>query len=302
MPSKQSFALSLRFGNRYPRSHKRIPQLTSIRSLTTTGSLSASAVDVDNDPSTADLSPPNPHNARIVPASPSYFSGTPSQTDCILKLQRMLRQYQTLPVVPRSQAPRIAWRTPMDMSSLIGEIVYENKYKRIIKLLQRISLIHPAMMPKELADFINPYKRTIQPSSLRRRIQVVDEDGRAVGIGRRKSSSAKVYLVQGDGEVLVNGKTINNVFNRIHDRESALWALKATQRIDKYNVWALVKGGGLTGQAEAITLGTANALLIHEPALKPALRRGKSPKRFLERPTFPLLPLKLHFLKAYIAA
>ena len=44
--------------------------------------------------------------------------------------------------------------------------------------------------------------------------------------------------------------------------------------MDKYNVWAVVKGGGTTGQAEAITLGAARALLAHEPDLKPALRRG----------------------------
>ena len=46
--------------------------------------------------------------------------------------------------------------------------------------------------------------------------------------------------------------------------------------MDKYNVWALVKGGGTTGQAEAVTLGAAKALMVFEPALKPALRRGKS--------------------------
>lgn len=132
------------------------------------------------------------------------------------------------------------------------------------------------MMPKELAEAMEIYKRDVQPDPKARDPGIIDEDGRAYGIGRRKSSSAKVYLVQGEGEVLVNGKSINSVFGRIHDRESALWPLKATQRIDKYNVWALVKGGGTTGQAEAITLGVARALMVHEPALKPALRRGES--------------------------
>lgn len=119
------------------------------------------------------------------------------------------------------------------------------------------------------------YKRDINPYDNVRKPGVVDADGRAYGVGRRKSSSAKVCLVQGEGEVLVNGKSINGTFGRIHDRESALWALKATNRMDKYNVWALVSGGGLTGQAEAITMGMARALMVHEPALKPALRRGK---------------------------
>ena len=81
--------------------------------------------------------------------------------------------------------------------------------------------------------------------------------------------------MEGTGEVLVNGKTLAEAFGKVHDRESAIWALKATERVDKYNVWALVEGGGTTGQAEALTLAIAKALLAHEPLLKPALRRGK---------------------------
>jgi len=103
---------------------------------------------------------------------------------------------------------------------------------------------------------------------------LVDEDGRAYAYGRRKSSRAQVWLVEGEGEVLVNGKSLVDVFSRIHDRESALWALKSTARLDKYNVWIKVHGGGTTGQAEAITLAVGKALMVHEPALKPALRRA----------------------------
>ena len=130
-------------------------------------------------------------------------------------------------------------------------------------------------MPEDLAQAMQSYKRDINPYANVAKPGNIDEDGRAVGVGRRKASSAKVYLVEGEGEVLVNGKSLTSAFPRIHDRESALWALKATGRIDKYNVWALVQGGGLTGQAESITLGLAKALLVHEPLLKPALRRGE---------------------------
>ena len=85
-----------------------------------------------------------------------------------------------------------------------------------------------------------------------------------------------MQLVEGDGQVLVNGRKLLEVFPRVHDRESALWALKVTERMDKYNVFALVQGGGTTGQAESVTLALAKALLVHEPALKPVLRRGES--------------------------
>lgn len=149
------------------------------------------------------------------------------------------------------------------------------KYHKILEILQRLNRIHPSVQPKELKDAMAVYKRELDPHAVVRRPAIIDEDGRAYGVGRRKSSSAKVYLVQGEGQVRVNGKSLNLAFGRIHDRESALWALKATGRLDKYNVWALVSGGGLTGQAEAVTLGAAKALMVFEPALKPALRRGE---------------------------
>ena len=135
-------------------------------------------------------------------------------------------------------------------------------------------------MPAEVKDAMDFYKRDNNPFGQTRRPAIIDEDGKVAEVGRRKSSSAKVYLIPGNGEVRVNGRSLNIAFGRIHDRESALWALKATERMDKYNVFALVKGGGTTGQAEAVTLGVAKALLAFEPALKPALRRGES-RRFL---------------------
>ena len=223
-----------------------------------------------------DLPPPNPQNARVIPASPSYFTGRPDSTDNYLNLLALLRRYQTLPTVSPAQAPRVAWRTATQYRMLVGEPVRAAKYHKIIDVLQRLNRIHSSLMPPSLRQAMEIYKRDVDPFAVVRRPSAVDTDGRAYGIGRRKSSSAKVYLVQGAGEVLVNGQSINSVFGRIHDRESAIWALKATGRMDMYNVWALVSGGGSTGQAEAITLGTAKALMVFEPALKPALRRGKS--------------------------
>ena len=222
------------------------------------------------------LPPPNPQNARVVPASPSYFTGKPDSTDNYLNLLALLRRHQTLPTVPPGQAPRVAWRTVTQYRMLVGEPVRAAKYHKIIDVLQRLNRIHPSLMPPSLKQAMEIYKRDVDPFAVVKRPSIIDADGRAYGVGRRKSSSAKVYLVQGEGEVLVNGKSINSVFGRIHDRESALWALKATERMDKYNVWALVSGGGSTGQAEAITLGAAKALMVFEPALKPALRRGES--------------------------
>ncbi|KAI9786877.1 MAG: 37S ribosomal protein S9, mitochondrial [Geoglossum umbratile] len=215
-----------------------------------------------------------PGYARIIPASPSYFTGKPDFTDNLITLQDLLRKYQTLPVVQPGQAPRVAWKTLAQYRLLVGEPVKAAKYHKIILLLQRLNHIHPSLLPGDVELAMAPYKRDVNPHENVANQRKIDHFGRAIGIGRRKSSTARVWLVEGDGEVLVNGKPLTSAFSRIHDRESAIWALKATGRIDKYNVWALVAGGGMTGQAEAMTLAVAKALLVHEPLLKPALRRA----------------------------
>lgn len=214
---------------------------------------------------------------RVVPASPSYFTGKPSFTDNLISLQAILRKYQTLPTLAPGEAPRAAWRTLSQYRVMVGEPVKASKYYKVIEVLRRLNRIHPALMPEEVVAAIDHYKRDVDPFAMIRRPQTVDADGRSFGAGRRKASTAKVYLVEGEGQVLVNGKPLNQAFPRIHDRESAIWALKATGRVDKYNIWAIARGGGLTGQAESITLAVAKALMVHEPSLKPALRRGKSP-------------------------
>ncbi|KAI9882300.1 MAG: 37S ribosomal protein S9, mitochondrial [Watsoniomyces obsoletus] len=215
-----------------------------------------------------------PPNMRIVPVSPSYFTAQPDYTDDLLHLEMLQRKYETLPTLPLAQAPRMTWITLQDYKRRLGEEVKASRFSRLLKVLYRMNRIHPALMPAEVRQAMGAYQRDHDPHRIIREPRPIDKFGRSVGLGRRKSSQARVWLVEGEGEVLVNGKTLTAAFGRVHDRESAVWALKATDRLDKYNVWALVQGGGTTGQAEALTLGLARALLVHEPMLKPALRRA----------------------------
>jgi small subunit ribosomal protein S9 len=213
--------------------------------------------------------------ARIVPASPSYFTASPQLNDNVLLLRSLVQRLQSLPTVSPDQAPRIAWLKLSQYRTKVGEPVTASKYAKILLLLGRLNRIHPQLRTHEIKEVIEQFRRPGSAELQKPKVQKLDQYGRAKGIGRRKESSARVYLVEGTGEILINGKSIIQAFPRLHDRESALWALKATQRMDKYNVWALVEGGGVTGQAESITLALARALLVHEPALKPALRRGE---------------------------
>jgi len=170
----------------------------------------------------------------------------------------------------------VAWKTIDQYRIMTNEPVKTLRFHKMLHVLRRLNCIHPSLMPKEVLDAMQRYKKDAQPGDIKPAPGIIDELGRAKGVGRRKTSSAVVWVVEGEGEVFINGKSLVQFFGRLHDRESAMWALKVTQRLDKYNVWGMVTGGGVTGQAEALTLAVAKALLVHEPALKPALRRGKS--------------------------
>jgi small subunit ribosomal protein S9 len=212
---------------------------------------------------------------RVVPASPSYFSAKPTFTDDYLSLSALLRKVATLPTIPPAEAPKVAWKTIDQYRIMTNEPVKTQRFHKMLHLLRRLNCIHPALMPEEVSQAMMRYKKAVQPGDVKPKPGVIDELGRAKGVGRRKTSSAVAWLVEGEGEALINGKSLSQFFGRLHHRESAVWALKATNRLDKYNMFGLVQGGGLTGQAEAMTLAVAKALLVHEPALKPALRRGK---------------------------
>ena len=87
------------------------------------------------------------------------------------------------------------------------------------------------------------------------------ENKKYYGTGRRKSSVARVYLVSGKGNITINGRDVKEYFpfsTLILDLKQPLALLGAE---DKYDVIAMVKGGGFTGQAEAVRLGLARALL-----------------------------------------
>ena len=92
-------------------------------------------------------------------------------------------------------------------------------------------------------------------------------------IGRRKTSIARVYVTPGKGEIIVNDRDLKDYFiSEIHQTlvKQALAALKLET---SYDVTVNVEGGGVTGQAEAVRLGIARALVEISPENKPTLRK-----------------------------
>ncbi|KJS22748.1 MAG: 30S ribosomal protein S9 [Clostridiaceae bacterium BRH_c20a] len=94
------------------------------------------------------------------------------------------------------------------------------------------------------------------------------------GTGRRKSSVARVRLIPGDGHVVVNNRQLDEYFGKKTLEMISKQPLVLTDTEVRFNVVAKVNGGGTTGQAGAIRLGIARALLKAEPSLRPALKRA----------------------------
>lgn len=92
------------------------------------------------------------------------------------------------------------------------------------------------------------------------------------GLGRRKTSVARVRIAPGTGKVLVNGRNVDQYFPVDRRRQHVLSPLIECDRKEAYDVWVNVNGGGLTGQAGACVMGLARALLKAEPELEATLR------------------------------
>ncbi|HET7321908.1 MAG TPA: 30S ribosomal protein S9 [Longimicrobiaceae bacterium] len=92
------------------------------------------------------------------------------------------------------------------------------------------------------------------------------------GLGRRKTSVARVYLRPGEGRWSVNGRTLEDYFPRAVLRQNIAQPLTATETTGRYDVFVNVNGGGQRGQAEAVRLGIARALLQVDEENRPRLR------------------------------
>ena len=94
------------------------------------------------------------------------------------------------------------------------------------------------------------------------------------GTGRRKSSAARVFLKPGKGAIVVNGKPLDQFFGRETARMIVRQPLELTKMDSRFDVNVTVEGGGVTGQAGAIRLGLARALVEYDESLKPQLRKA----------------------------
>jgi len=94
------------------------------------------------------------------------------------------------------------------------------------------------------------------------------------GTGRRKSSVARVFIKSGKGEIVVNGKPIDEYFSRETSRMIARQPLILTNHAETFDIKVNVSGGGETGQAGAVRHGVTRALIDYDNTLKPSLTKA----------------------------
>ena len=93
------------------------------------------------------------------------------------------------------------------------------------------------------------------------------------GVGRRKSSVARVWVKSGSGEILINGKRYDSYFDTKHSKAKVILPGVVTGQIDAFDVNVNVYGGGKKSQADAVQLGISRALLSVDEKLRSVLRK-----------------------------
>ncbi len=94
------------------------------------------------------------------------------------------------------------------------------------------------------------------------------------GTGRRKESTARVFIKQGTGKLEINGRTLDEYFGRPTSRMVVTQPLELLELKDKLDIYVTVSGGGITGQAGAIRHGLARALIQYDETFRSALRKA----------------------------
>lgn len=94
-------------------------------------------------------------------------------------------------------------------------------------------------------------------------------------VGKRKTSIARIWLKPGRGEVIINRKPFKEYLNRLTSQMIVQQPLKVAGLVDQFDIVVNVRGGGLSGQAEAIRHGIAKAIAFYEPDKRSVLKKAK---------------------------
>ncbi|KAH9485123.1 37S ribosomal protein S9, mitochondrial [Psilocybe cubensis] len=278
---------------------------------------------------------PQLERTKPIPQSPSFYTTRAVYYDQIMFLEKaigstetFLRQNHLLPLpdFARASLPPVqpVWKDQEEMALELKTKMTTTRYRKVTKLLnqlidfERIAATGGcAELSRQLREILELYESSKKEAFLargKRKVVKLDMYGRSYTVGKRKTSSARVWMIpvqlpatpteQAEGEptdakaaetsagspkgskpakpvhvttttILVNNMPLNQYFAIPADRERITRPFKVAGVLGKYNVFAIVRGGGISGQAGALAHGIAKAIVAHEPDREVMFRRAK---------------------------
>ncbi|OJA18619.1 hypothetical protein AZE42_01756 [Rhizopogon vesiculosus] len=274
------------------------------------------------------------------PASPSFYTARPDFYDQLTSLESALRHAKnaltTCHLLPLPQfartalPPRVnAWVDKRELGLKLRSNLTTSRYRRVVLVLNELET-YRAIAEKagivELQEGIRSitelFERADAATMLARgksKPVKFDEYGRSYTLGKRKTSSARVWIVPAQrppadpsttalstqatetdsaldallnphsssksnehvsvAQILVNNTPLSTYFPIPADRTRVIHPLKLTGLLGAYNIFAIVRGGGTSGQSGAVAHGIAKGIAAHEPAVATILRKGKLLRR-----------------------
>ncbi|KAF8628872.1 hypothetical protein AX15_003659 [Amanita polypyramis BW_CC] len=271
---------------------------------------------------------------KTPPQSPSFYTGRPVYYDQVAQLEKAiaharsaLRSLQLLPLpaFARASLPPLypVWKNQEEMAVEFQSPMTTTRYRRVTSLLSQLNDYHRIASTAGCADLAQGIyqvvslfesgKKDAYLARGKRKPVVLDNYGRSYTVGKRKTSSARVWIIpvfnkpqatesmpeqeseetllgleptKESGKVHVTATTIlvNNLplaeyFQLPADRERISRPFKVAGLLGAFNVFAIVRGGGTTGQSGALAHGIAKGLAAHRPDIEPLLKKAKLLRR-----------------------
>lgn len=245
-------------------------------------------------PQSLRMSDPELELLRLVPTLLGFYAGNPVHDHNVSELQALLRKHINLPTRGLLDAELRehrfllieAYRSRIQLGTRLKTI----HFKELTSLLHRLRSIDPQLMPRDVKETLQTYYAHNQTSATSvapiKTVKTLDQFGRALGKAKRKEARAHVYVVQGEGQVLVNGELLTTYFSQDMWRRRIAFPFQVLAQEGKYNIFATTHGGGKSGQAEAIMYAIAKAMVVVNPLLKSRLHKAglmTSDARVVER-------------------
>jgi hypothetical protein len=201
---------------------------------------------------------------------PSIFTGKANFYEVLYFLDDVLLKVRD--VKPNPSGIEFNW---LNREKLQNKLGFEMSLLEFRQIRHRLSKIQPAAeVSPNILEFLRVFGDAVHTETnskvtsesgqqeLKKDSSLgwIDELGRAIAIGRRKSSSAKIMLVPGTGEFMVNGTPLVDYFVKPKDIYTIAKPFHVTEQFGKFNVWALAQSGGHSGTLSCIILCFANNL------------------------------------------